>query len=63
MDAEMDALEKQLWCKAWRWLKRHGDGSDALIDREIEACLKNKDQEGIRHWREVARVIDELKRS
>jgi hypothetical protein len=62
MSADMDAKEKQLWCKAWRWLKRHGDASEALIDREIEACLKNKDQPGIEHWREIARAIEELKK-
>ena len=62
MNADMDVKEKELWCKAWRWLKRHGDESDALIDREIEACLRDKDQAGAQHWREMAQAIEELKR-
>jgi hypothetical protein len=58
--ATMDEAERQLWCKAWRFLKEHGDKSDRIIEREIEQSLKNKDSEGARQWREISIAVDKL---
>jgi hypothetical protein len=58
----METSENQLWCKAWRFLRQHGSQSDQLIEKEIEACLRSKDKEGIEYWRSIARAVEELRK-
>jgi hypothetical protein len=57
----MDIKEKQLWCRAWRFLKQHGEQSEHMIEREIEESLKRHDAELAQYWRNIAKAIDELR--
>ena len=56
----MDEDERQMWCKAWRLLVKHGDDTLSMIDTEIALALHRGDHESITGWRQLADAVEHL---
>jgi hypothetical protein len=54
--------ERELWCRAWRLLVEHGDGTLRMIDAEIDRALRKGDNVALAEWRRVSTAVEELAR-
>lgn len=61
-DSREELSEREIWCKAWRLLQRHGADADRLVELEIERCLAAGDGDGATQWRQIAAAVDDLAR-
>ena len=56
----MDDAERELWCKAWRLIVRHGDTVDQVIEAAIQRALHSGDDVDAAEWRQIAVAVEQL---
>ena len=56
----MDEAERELWCRAWRLIVRHGDAVDQVIEAGIQHALHSGNVLDIAEWRQIAVAVEQL---
>ena len=56
----MDDAERELWCKAWRLVVKHGDAIDSVIETEMQRALHSGDDASVAEWRQIAVAVEQL---
>lgn len=54
--------EWELWACAYEIERQHGDRAPLFVAERIGALALSDDVDGIAHWKEIARRLDQLRR-
>jgi hypothetical protein len=56
----VEDAERELWCKAWRLIVRHGDAVDQVIETAMQCALQSGNDVDVAEWQQIAVAVEQL---